>query len=91
MNQLKIILLILIGFINIYTFILYYMDKQKAKKRKHRISEKKLLLSTYFFGGIGAAVGMYGVRHKTKHFKFKLSMPIALLITFGTLYFLITY
>lgn len=91
LNQTQIILLILIGLVNTYTFMLYFMDKQKAKKRQHRIPEKKLLLPTFLLGGIGATVGMYGVRHKTKHLKFKLSVPIALLITLSALYFMLTY
>jgi len=85
----QIILLILIGLANIYTLFLYFMDKQKAKKRQYRIPEKKLLTASFLFGGIGAAIGMYGLRHKTKHLKFKLSIPIALLLTIGTLYLIV--
>lgn len=91
LKQMQIILLILIGLVNIYTFLLYFRDKQKARKRQYRIPEKKLLTATFLLGGIGAAFGMYGLRHKTKHLKFKLSVPIALFITFGALYFVWTY
>lgn len=89
LNQTQIILLILIGLANSYTFFLYVMDKQKAKRSQYRIPEKKLLTATFILGGLGAAIGMYGIRHKTKHMKFKISVPIALLMTVGTLYFIV--
>lgn len=88
LNQTQITLLIFISLVNLYTFILYFMDKRKAKKHLPRISEKKLLTASFLLGGIGAAFGMYSVRHKTKHLKFKLSIPIALLVTLGVLYFI---
>lgn len=91
MEQWKIIILTLIGILNLYTFILYYKDKQMAKRNGYRISEKKLLRSTYFFGGIGALIGMYGLRHKTKHFKFKISILIGLIIVIGIIFFVIKY
>lgn len=89
LNEMQIIVLILIGLANIYTFFLYFRDKQKAKKNLYRIPEKKLLTASFALGGIGAAFGMYGIRHKTKHVKFKLSIPIAFLITLGSLYLII--
>jgi uncharacterized membrane protein YsdA (DUF1294 family) len=54
---------------------LYLIDKLKSKKGAERISEDNLLLSS-FLGGIGAFLGMRLFRHKTKHLKFKISVPI---------------
>ncbi len=56
--------------LNIISFILFYLDKQFARKGMRRISEKTLLLSAFFAGGIGAYLGMYINRHKTKKLKF---------------------
>lgn len=63
---------------NLAVFILYGMDKRRAKKRKWRISEKALIVPAFLMGGIGAITGMLFFRHKTKHMKFKILLPLAL-------------
>ena len=57
--------------INAVTFIVYGIDKYKAKKAKWRISEATLLLLAVFGGSIGAWIGMKVWHHKTMHKKFK--------------------
>ena len=44
--------------INVVTFIVYGIDKYKAKKAKWRISEATLLLLAVLGGSIGAWMGM---------------------------------
>ena len=66
--------------INIATFLLYGIDKYKAKKGRWRISEATLLLMAVIGGSIGAWVGMRIWHHKTMHKKFKYGIP--LIITF---------
>ena len=66
--------------INAVSFLLMLIDKYKARKKLWRIPER-LLLSTAFAGGsLGALIGMYMVRHKTKHLQFVLGIPIMLVI-----------
>jgi len=65
--------------INIFTFILYFIDKQRAIKHKWRISEKMLLFFT-IIGGLGAISAMYAVRHKTRKKKFKIAATIGVII-----------
>lgn len=62
--------------INIITLVAYGMDKRKAKKETWRIPEKNLLFLTAVGGSVGALLGMYGFRHKTKHLKFVLGVPV---------------
>jgi uncharacterized membrane protein YsdA (DUF1294 family) len=66
---------------NVYTFALFFIDKRRARKNKHRISEKQLLLSSFAVGGIGAMLGMTKFRHKTQKPVFKIAVPIAGAIT----------
>lgn len=73
--------------INITSFMLMYIDKQKSIKHKWRIKEKTLFLSAAIGGSIGSLLGMYIFRHKTKHKNFKIGIPIILFIQ---LTFLIT-
>ena len=65
---------------NIITFVLYGADKQKARKQKRRISEATLTLCAFSMGGAGALLGVSFFRHKTKHLKFKLLVPIAFIL-----------
>lgn len=66
--------------INAVTFIVYGIDKYKAKKAKWRISEATLLLQAILGGSIGAWMGMKVWHHKTMHKKFKYGIPVILLI-----------
>ena len=59
---------------------MYGLDKQKAKQRKRRISEATLMLSAALMGGVGALLGMRAFRHKTKHLKFKIGVPLLLIL-----------
>ena len=52
-------------FINIITFMMYGIDKLKAKKGKWRISEATLLMMAIVGGSIGAWAGMRIWHHKT--------------------------
>lgn len=74
-------LLIGIILINLMTFLLYWLDKKRAIRKKSRISEKNLLLMTILFGGIGAWFGMRIFRHKTKNIKFKILVPLFAVLT----------
>ena len=71
--------LIYLLIINAVGFLLMLVDKRKAKKNRWRIPERTLMLSAALGGSIGALVGMYTFRHKTKHLKFTLGIPAILI------------
>ena len=64
--------------INAATFLLMLIDKVKAKKNLWRIPEATLFLVAAIGGSIGSLLGMYTFRHKTKHIKFIVGMPLIL-------------
>jgi uncharacterized membrane protein YsdA (DUF1294 family) len=64
--------------VNAVAFLLMLSDKRKAKKQQWRIPEKVLFGSAIIGGSIGAILGMYTFRHKTKHTSFTVGMPIIL-------------
>ena len=74
--------------INILTFIVYGIDKLKAKKGKWRIPESTLLLLAIIGGSIGAWFGMKVWHHKTKHKKFKYGIPLIIILQLGVLLYL---
>ncbi|MDY5125936.1 MAG: DUF1294 domain-containing protein, partial [Prevotella sp.] len=62
--------------VNSLTFLLYGIDKYKAKKGRWRISEATLLTMAAIGGSIGAWAGMRTWHHKTMHKKFKYGIPV---------------
>ena len=66
--------------INIVTFLVYGIDKWKAKQGSWRISEATLLILAVIGGSIGALLGMKIWHHKTMHKKFKYGLPLILII-----------
>lgn len=62
--------------LNTLGFILMYVDKNRARKRQYRISEKTLWVTAFLGGAIGEMLGMYVFRHKTKHRAFKWGLPL---------------
>jgi len=73
--------------INFITFVVYAIDKYKARHRLWRIPEAALLLLAVFGGSIGAYLAMQIFRHKTLHFKFKYGIPLIFIIQAAMLYF----
>jgi uncharacterized membrane protein YsdA (DUF1294 family) len=64
------------------------IDKDKAIKHKRRISEKTIFTFALFLGAIGIYAGMQKYRHKTKHFKFIVFIPILILVNILTVYYI---
>ena len=61
-------------------FLIYGLDKSNAESGRWRISEKSLVAMSFLMGGAGAFAGMHVFHHKTKHRKFKLLIPFALIL-----------
>ena len=72
------VLLVYLLIINAAGFILMLVDKVKAKKNLWRIPEATLFLVAAIGGSVGSILGMYTFRHKTKHIKFIVGMPLIL-------------
>ena len=72
--------LIYLLIINALSFLLMLIDKQKAKKDRWRIPEKTLISFALLGGSLGAIAGMKLFRHKTKHPKFSVGLPVILAV-----------
>ena len=73
---------------NVIVFLLYGIDKLKAKSGAWRISEKALLLCAFFLGGVGAFAGMKVFRHKTRHTSFNILVPLFAVMCLAAMCFL---
>ena len=80
----KIILYYLL-IINALGLLFMLIDKQKAKRNAWRIPEATLLTVAALGGSIGCIAGMYLFRHKTKHLKFTVGLPLLLILNFVVL------
>lgn len=82
-------LLVYLFIINAAGFVLMLTDKYKAKKNLWRIPENTLMGVAAIGGSLGCLMGMYAVRHKTKHLKFTLGIPVILAVQAVLLIFFI--
>ena len=73
-------LLLYLLIINAVGFFLMLADKRKAKRGAWRIPEATLMWVAALGGSIGSLAGMYTFRHKTKHAKFTIGIPVILTI-----------
>ena len=73
------LILLYIGLVNVFAFILYGIDKLKAQKSKWRVPESTLIGIAIIGGSIGAWSGMKVWHHKTLHKKFKYGIPLILI------------
>lgn len=75
--------------INAIAFCLMLIDKYKARKNLWRIPEATLISTALLGGSIGALIGMHTVRHKTRHIKFTVGIPLILLAQIALAQFLL--
>lgn len=91
MKNLQITFVIYLLLINLYTFVVFGIDKRKAKKEKSRVSEKHLHISTLIGGTLGAWSGIYFFRHKNRKRSFLLKTTLItvlqILVIGGIIYY----
>lgn len=75
----RLLLFLILVFLNLAVFIVYGADKLKAERNKWRISERTLLVLA-FFAPFGAIAGMLIFRHKTRKKLFTVLVPLFLAV-----------
>ncbi|MCI9441261.1 MAG: DUF1294 domain-containing protein [Ruminococcus sp.] len=73
------ILVLYLFWMNILTFIVFWLDKWKAVHGKWRIRVSVLLGLSFFGGALGGLCAMYLFRHKTQKVCFKIGLPVMLI------------
>lgn len=77
-DLLKTILLVYLVLVNAAGLLFMFVDKQKARRGQWRIPEATLMLTAAIGGSAGSLLGMYLFRHKTRHPKFTVGIPLIL-------------
>ncbi len=82
-----------LGVMNLVTFAVYAYDKHIARQNrgKRRVPERTLLLLSFLGGCYGAVFGMFLCRHKTKHARFLILVPLSALLWTAAIAALILY
>ena len=80
-------LLVYLTIINAVSMLLMLIDKINAKHHLWRIPEKILLGVSFIGGSLGGLIGMYLFRHKTKHIRFFIGIPLMLIVHIVLLYY----
>ena len=62
--------------INLAGLASMWLDKRKAIRHQWRIPEATLFFIALLGGGLGAFLGMWMFRHKTKHWYFVTGIPL---------------
>ena len=71
---------------NVITFLMMGIDKRRSIKNKKRISEKTLIVSSFFMGAAGTCLGAVVFHHKTRKMKFRILLPLSLVINIAAIY-----
>ena len=83
------VILIYLFIMNATGFLVMTADKLFAKANAWRVPERTLLGVAAMGGSIGVWLAMYIVRHKTKHMKFVIGVPLILAIQIGSVLYII--
>ena len=77
--------------LNIVAFVLFALDKRKARHGKWRIPEVALLLVALLGGSVGALMAMQLFNHKTKKNLFRIGIPVVLLVQLLLLLYVVVH
>ena len=66
--------------VNLVTFTVYGVDKAKARRGAWRVPEKTLFLLPLLGGSVGGILGMAAFHHKTRHWYFRIGLPVMFLL-----------
>lgn len=81
--------LIYLAIISAAAVIITVSDKSRAQRHKRRISEKALFLTALLGGSAAMYLTMIAVRHKTRHKRFMIGLPLIMIVQAAAIAFVI--
>lgn len=72
--------LIYLAAVSLIAVIMTVSDKSRARKHKRRIAEKTLFGAAVLGGSAAMYLTMIAVRHKTKHKRFMIGLPLIMIV-----------
>ena len=90
MNTLHLLFIAYLAVVSLIAIVMTAHDKRAARKRRRRVAENSLLLTAVLGGSIAMFVTMLLIRHKTKHAKFMVGLPVIIAIQAVIAWFVVT-
>ena len=72
--------LIYLAAVSLVAVIMTVSDKSRARKHKRRIAEKTLFGTAVLGGSAAMYLTMIAIRHKTKHKRFMIGLPLIMIV-----------
>ncbi len=66
--------------LNVISFIVCIIDKHRAKTGGYRIPESTLFTLCLMGGSVGMYLTMKAIRHKTRHKRFMIGIPLIIIL-----------
>lgn len=89
MESKVLLILIVIALINLAAAVVCAYDKQKATWGGRRVSENMLMLLALIGGAAGMYITMLRIKHKTRHAKFMLGLPVIIIVHLALIAFVV--
>ena len=74
--------------VNLWAAILVLCDKRAARRSSWRVKERTLLFVSAIGGSVAMLAVMRLVRHKTKHTKFMVGIPVIIILQIAVVIFI---
>jgi predicted MPP superfamily phosphohydrolase len=81
--------LIYIATVSLFAVILTFRDKKAARKSARRVKERTLITVSIFGGSVAMILTMLAVRHKTRHKKFMVGIPLIIIVQAAIIVFVL--
>lgn len=75
--------------VNLLAVLICLYDKNHARKNKWRIPEKTLFLVSIFGGALFMFITMKLIRHKTRHKRFMIGLPLIIILQIILIFYII--
>lgn len=72
--------LIYLGLVSLVSVIVTAHDKRAAMKNRRRVPERTLIMLSIIGGSVAMYMTMQMIRHKTRHAKFMIGIPIIMIL-----------
>jgi len=76
-----------IAIVSIIAIIMTVHDKSAAQRGSRRVSERALLFVSVIGGSVAMLAIMRIIRHKTKHMKFMVGIPVIIILQIAAVFF----
>ncbi len=83
--------IIYLAAISLAAVVMTVSDKSRAKRHKRRIAEKTLFVTSILGGSAAMYLTMLAVRHKTKHKRFMIGLPLIMIVQTAAIALVIIY